>query len=627
MAGVGSISDGLSADFFGGTTTVVASQDLGAFHVALAGRQYMVDLQEYQRTILDSQAPQNDDGAEPGEQSLSRAGFWARAQTDWSFGADQTLFDGPDSDRRRFLASKGVDGWEPMELSMLHDTAERHSTIEGNVDVFSVASRIYIVDGQFIRHTDDLDTATPTLTDVDALADIVDWTTDGNRIFLVFGAAQAARVMDVDGTTTSAFGTETPDIIEYANGRLVAADGADLFELDDTGAKVGAANIFTDPRGGAEWVAATGSPAAIFAAVTVNDISEVYSIGVDDTSTALSAPTYAAGIAFGETINALDAYPPGQLVVIGTSKGLRMATVNNDGRTLSVHERIDIEGGVEAVVIRDRFCFFTWTNPDVQTTGIGRADLSASTSQASFVPPFAEDVQAGATQGMVQGVVSFQGANSTRERRYFAINGSGIWGEVDNLVSEGFVDSGEIRFGILPNKVFTGVDIRHSPSPGEIAASVTFESGTTIALGQTETDGTTRTTLANAAGSDLSASLRLTLFRNPADPTVGPVIRAWVLNALPQPSRVIEFIVPFVLYSEISDLRGKAQRFDPLREMRRLEALASTSQLVPYQEGSAFYEVRVASAAIGQGDVRAWQRGGIRWFQAKVLARLLSKEF
>lgn len=621
----GSISDGLSADFYGSTAGVASSDDLARLHVAVDGRQYLIDVRRYSRTILDSQSPQSDDAAEAGEKSLSRAGYWVREQTDWSHGAGQRLFDAPTSSRLRFESSHGVEVFERDQLSLLHDTALRHSTTETNVDCFAVGGYLYVVDANFLRFTNDPDVATPTFTSVDFTDNIVDWTTDGDRIYVTFGAALPPKVVNVGGTTVSTLGAETPDIIGYANGRLVAADGATLYELDSLGAKIGATDIRVDPRSSAVWTGITGAPSAIFVGLNAGDVGEIYAMTVDDATTALTAPVYAGGLPYGETVRCLAAYPPGNVVVIGTSKGLRIAVV--DGLSLHFGERIDVDGGVNAVALRDRFAWFTWTNPRLDTTGVGRVDLSVSTSVDTFVPAYAEDVQADGITGTVRGVAVLQGASSDRERAYFAVLSSGVWGESDDLVAQGTVESGHMRFGVLPAKIFTSLEVHHEPDVGSVGAAITYDNGSSQFLGGGPTGGKTLTSLSAGSGGALSASLALLLTRDGTDATLGPTVRAWEMSALPRPRRVLEVILPILLYTRVEDLRGHEQHYEPLTEIRRFEGLAATSRLVTYQEGDDTRKVRVASVAVPEGGVRSWQREGVRWFETLVMLRLLSKEF
>src|SRR5690606_25460107 len=480
-----------------------------------------------------------------------------------------------------------------------------------------------LVDGQHIRHTDDPDVSTPVTVDVDCSLPITDVTTDGDRIYIARGATNGILVMDVGGNSATAFGSETPDLVEYVNGRLMAAEGNELYELAADGTVVGGSALMTDPRTDAKWVAITGTPQAIFAAVNAGDVAEVYATTVDDQSGALLPPTYAGGLPWGETIRCMAAYPPGNLVVIGTDRGIRVAIA--DGAQLLIGERIDIDGGVNDVDLRDRFCWFTWSNVRIGATGLGRLDLSRSISDATFVPAWAEDLAADTT-GEVTGVTTLRRAGGARDRRYFCVAGVGLYGETDELVEQGSLETGQIRFGILPNKVFTLVEIRHEDTLGSIGAALTFDDGSSAFIGGGPTTGGTRMVLDSGGNAGPSASLALMLTRDDHDPTQGPVVLAWALSALPQPPRVVAIIQPIILHTKVQDHRGHERTFRPLAEAQRLERLASSSQLVVYQEGADTRRVRVASVAIPDGGVRSWSRDGEPWLETIVYVRLLCKE-
>jgi len=618
--GAGSIDDSLDADFYGGSVAVASSDSLAGFYVAIDGMPLLIDLKQYEQNILDSQTPQTDDAAEAGEKSLSRSGFWDREQTDWSFGAGQALYDVPESNRARFLASKGIYPWTPRELSLLHATALRRASAETNLKLLSVAGLLYLVDNTFLRFTSDPNIETPVFTSTTARpAAITSITSDGARVFIAFGGANALQAGTVNSATFANLGTETPSIVHYTNGRLLGATGALVYELSATGVKT---DIRTDPRTGWVWTAIAGMPSAIFLAGAVSDVSEIFAVSVNTDTGGLLPPVWADGLPYGETVRAMVGYPPGGVVCIGTSKGVRVARVN--GTSLERGELIPIPGGVNALAVRDRFCWFTWTNPDTGSTGLGRLDLSVSTSVATQVPAYAMDVQAEGIQGNVSSVALFG------DRAFFTVIGSGLWGQNEYLVPGGFVESGHIRYSVLPDKIFTGVSIRHAPLQGGLSASIEFDDMTERSIGVGGNQGTTVTVLDDAGAAGLSASLRLGLTRSVTDPTAGPVVRAWVLNAIPRPKRVIEFIVPVILRTHIEDLRGNDQPIDPLVTYRKLEALASSARLVLYQFGGATYTVRVASVIIPAGSVRSWMDDPHsrleQWIETTAFVRLLSKE-
>lgn len=615
---MGSINGTLSTPFYFSSTAIVGATDLGFGNVAIAGRQYLIDLTRYQRQVLPATTSQFDEGSEVSERSLSREAFWSREQTDWSFGTGQDIFDGfRISNRSRFASSKGVDPWTVGQLCLLSDTTlAQAETIETNVGMLSVDGLFYWSHGMTLSF--DADPASATPTDITFTQPITDFTTDGNRVYISFGGAQALRVVDVGDTVDTALGTETPDLIEFANGRLIGASGKELYELDSAGAKT---TIRDDPRADWVWTAVAGvAGQAIFAAGHVGERGEFWATTVTDTG-GLAAATFAGHLPHGEIPLSLLSYV--QVMVIGTDRGLRAGLIAN--LAIDYGELIEV-GPVRDLAVHGRFCWFTWTDIDGESTGLGRADLSVSVSGTTFVPAYASDLMATA-QGNVTAVTVHSGDP------YFMVIGDGIHGPdpAGTLVPQGTIDAGEIRYSVLPPKVFTSIDVHTEPLVGRVSGQVVRPDGTTQSLGTASQTGSVESSLMDAQSTGRSVNLRLTLHRDSVDPTTGPCLRAWVLHALPRPRRITEFIVPLVLKTLVVGLQGEEVGFDPLAEVCRLDSLASSAQMVTYQEGPITHLVRVDSVTILEAGVRSWQadrhdEGDGVWFEATVFVRLLSRE-
>lgn len=594
----------------------------GSLMCAIAGHGYMFDVRKYSRRTLPGVATQQVVSGKSGEADLSREGFWRRSQSRFGLGAAQLYFDDDNASERRFFSSKGVNIWDDRSLTLHHDTEQKKSSAQTNLRCFTVGGYLYFVDGVNLRFTSDPTPTTPTFTTVTYANPITSIATDGVSVFVAFGALAVPQKLAVGSAVTAAFGVLNPTLLAFANGRLLGATDNALYEIDATGAKPGGVNIRLDPRGStAQWVAITGSPSAIFAALNVGGTSELYSIAAADQTTALTAVVWAGGLPAGETVNTLSFY--GGIVIIATSIGIRVATISS--RTLTYGEAIVIPGGVKCLEPQAEFCWFGWSNFDGTSTGLGRANLATNTSQDTIVPGYASDLMA-TVQGVVQGVCSFG------TRRYFAVSGQGLYGETATLVPSGTINSGWIRFSTLATKVFSGVLLGFDSLLGSIGAVMNFEDGTARSIGIASTQGTFMSSLLDASGSGIAAQLVLTLTR--ATTTTGPTLRYWVFNALPRPARVVEILVPIRLAAKVANLHDRDESYDPLAEYQYLDGLRSSNRLIAFQEGSVLTEARVDALAIDQGGADHWDdphpRGGetpSRWFGAfTLLVRLLTKE-
>lgn len=595
-----------------------------AFHVAIGGHPYLIDVMKYSRRILPAVSDAQDTSTEPGEQTLSREGFWPRSQSRWDLGAGQDFFDEDGSSRRRFFTSKGVDIWTyDRAACLLNDTEKKSNSANTNLTVLVIGGWLYYADGATLRFTQDPTPGAPAFTAKAALGTITSIATDGIYIYVAAAGFNLQRILigDTVGALTN-FGALQPNLIAFANGRLLGATNNDLYEIDSAGAKPGGLNIRSDPRGtNAKWVSILGTPSSIFAAVNVGNTSEVYAITANDVSTALTAPVWASGLPNGETLNVMVYYSG--LVLIGTSLGLRVASIISSA--LEYGEAIEVPGGVRCLEAQAEFCWFGWTNYDGTSTGLGRANLASNTSQTTIVPAYATDLMA-AAQGTVTGVATFG------TRRYFTVSGSGLWGETGNLVASGVLNSGSIRFGTLIDKLFTSLELGHDalPANASISASALFPDGTSIDLGLSSVTGTTKATLADAFARAASAQIELTLTRGGV--TDGPCLRHWTIAALPIPKRVHEILVPLILKEKVEDLVGKDWSYNTLAEFAYLDGLRAENAPVIYQEGDRAELVRVDNVALTEGEADHWRdpknvTGELStWFQGTVIVRLLTKE-
>lgn len=111
--------------------TTTAADTPAYLPVAIAGHQYLIDLNSYNRETVDTIRQQSDTSTEPGEQSLSPLGLWWRSQESWHHGAGQPFLDGKQGlsaysqvtqDPHRYRTSKGLNPWTQGQISLLNDT-------------------------------------------------------------------------------------------------------------------------------------------------------------------------------------------------------------------------------------------------------------------------------------------------------------------------------------------------------------------------------------------------------------------------------------------------------------------------------------------------------------------------
>lgn len=620
----------------GGATS---SQVPAVYPVSIDGHGYTVDWTEYQRQLLESQRPAFDNHAEPGEQTLNPQSFWRRSQSRFDLGAGQVFFDNEQSDvypqpffgsaRQRYWASKGLNPWDGDSISLLRDVEQISSTADTNLLMLTVGDFLYVAGGDSLVVIDM--TNPSSFGGTTGPADFTSITTDGVNVYVAYGGGNNIDSVVVGDLTPSlvAFGALEPTLIRYANGRMIAALSGDLVELDNAGVQVGSALV--DPQFGGTWADIVGTPVGIFAAVNSGEYrGELYIIDIDTESTGLLPGRFAGRLPNGELFNSLYFY--GGAIVAGTSRGLRVFELaGQNGQTAEMQPVIEIPGGVTAMAGLGEFVWFGWSNYDSVSTGLGRLRMNRSTDPDATVPPYASDLMATA-QGTVTSIAIGPSAGGADPPIVFAVAGSGFYrsNADDELVASGTLDSGWVRFGTLAEKSIVGVELGHDPLDGTIDVTLVDFDGSTDDIGVSDTSGATFSEVFATSRKTRAVKVQLTITRDGSDSTIGPALRWWTLLGYPAPGRAREITLPVILRDQVIGMNGHKIPVDVLAEYEHLESLASSGQLITYQEFDKTEQAIVvwvgtpADKNLEQPQLgRASTR---RWLQGTHLVRLLTKE-
>lgn len=578
--------------------------------VSLGARSYLLDLTKYQRrTIPPIRAPQ-DQSDEPGEQSLNQEGLWRRSQQSFHWGTGQEFFDDPDSakPRVRFWSSKGLNPWTRKHLTLLNDTQSKRASANTNLRVLLVGTRLYVVDGTALVFTADPTPASPTFTDSTAGGStIASVTTDGAKVWAAVGTTGIREtVAGSTSATTLIAGTYT--LVGYVNGRLLAANANVLYEISRAGV---ATTIWTHPNPNFVWAGIAAAPNAAYVWGTSGDRSDIYSVTTLDATGALAPPVLAASLPDGETLNSIEFYST--VLLLATSRGIRLAGIGSNN-TISHGPVIEIANGVRATEGQGEFVWFSWSNYDAVSTGLGRCDLSSFTSDS--VPAYASDLMATA-QGTVLSIASFGG------RRYFAVSGVGIFGETSTLVASGTINTGKIRYGTTEKKAATAIDIRHAamPTGASIQVSVITEEGTVYPVGQSDLAGSLSPTSPLSMTIQKSEWVQVAITLNRAV-ALGPDLNRWTLYSRITPNLSDEIIAPFIIHDMVLSEQGEGLSipYNTNEQYLYLKSLADTKALQVYQEGANAWNVYVSEIEVQPADWNADKS----FFNGLILVRMIT---
>ena len=567
--------------FYSGTGSTQLVPDI--FPVAINGRAYMIDTaanaftRQFDARVRDSV----DQSAEPGESAINPQGLWRRSQSSWHYGAGQKYSDTSDAEPFRFNESKGVNVWDKGRLSLLSDTDKVYSTSGTNLYATTAANLMYGTDGQSVKYTTDfvsISTVTGT-----AASNIFSIASDGYNVFYSYANGDIDQTNAGIGSSSAFITGIEAGKLAYVKGRLmVAGQAADKHKIwNITTAPGSSANnpspLMTHRNTEFTWVGFAAGQTHIYAAGHAGNISLVYKIEIEADATSLAAPVVAAELPQGEIIQEIYGYLG--YIVIGTNTGFRFCSADSAGN-LIVGPRIDIGSAVKAFAGIGQYIYFSWTNYDSTSTGIGRMDISVfiSTNQ----PAYASDLMATA-QGEVQAIHEFN------DKPLFTVSGEGVFvPDATDLVTSGYLTSGVYRWGVPDAKFIPKLDLRCLPLAGSITMSIAEDNGTYFDLPAFSTSGAKDKTFDGRENKVFEAEIKVTLARGST--TTGPTVTRWMARAYAAPLRSQIFSVPLIMHHKLR-IGGREYWQDVDFEMRQLRDLVDNPRVVSYQENEETFAV------------------------------------
>ena len=440
-------------------------------------------------------------------------------------------------------------------------------------------------------------------------------TSDGTYLYV----ATTDGIYDVkmsDGTTHKSYDygalTAAHATLKYVKGRIIGAgqftNGAYaayelLFPSKGSGASVeikpnmiaaegtlidGSTNMPT----GWEWNSITEGTNAIYLGGYAGEHSTIFKLAVDNTG-ALGTIITAATLPRGEVVLSLYSYL-GTYIMVGTNKGARIATLDQNGDMQYGPIVFHNENGVYDFEGRDSYIWAGNTNQINTNSGTTRINLAQPISlsgnvQANFSGVYARatDVFANGVTGAVKTVRILGGSNQVA----FTISGSGVWLEhPTDLVEAGQIRNARIRYDTMENKAWKRIRIRTTDdlAGGDIEVFRIGPTTDTVITTLYEGNSTTADIDLGDAYIDATpdASFKLILTRNSTDATTGPVVVGIAVKALPTPTRARILQIPLFCYDKETDKTGNMIGYEGYSRERlnALETIEANGQTVILQD-------------------------------------------
>lgn len=559
------------------------------FPVAIDGRPYMIDIKSndfmsgFEPRIRDT----FDQATEPGESTINPQGLWRRNQTSWHIGAGQKYAD-TDATPFRFYKSKGVDPWTKGRLSLLNDTKVSLESSNTNLFICTVESSgteyVYVADGSTVKYSTNPFDTTPTWTSVTTGSPggaITGLETNGTNVFIAYtghdiyyttpGSSSVSAFYPTSGTanqTYSGFG--------YAKNRGWASVNSHLYAI---GLGSGGHTIFYDnPDSTFRWIGAAAGSNAVYVGGYSGAKSIIFKVTIDATTAALNPPVAALELPVGEVISSIYGYLG--FILIGTNKGVRFCSTDADNNLIA-GQLIPTSSSVYDFTSEGRFVWFTWSNYDGVSSGLGRLDLSNFVS--TNTPAYATDLMYTSTGNVLS-------VTSTSSKRIFSVAGVGVVVEnVDAKVESGNIETGIFRWGIMDRKFIAKTDVRTEPLHGSVSMYSQLDNADYALNGTGSVSNEIQHTFNGSETRMVEAGFKVVLTRS-ATLNVGPVVTRIIARAYVAPARSQYFKVPLLLHRDLN-MWGHTYTLDVLSARQDLRDLVSNPRVFTYQEGTEIFSV------------------------------------
>jgi hypothetical protein len=359
--------------------------------------------------------------------------------------------------------------------------------------------------------------------------------------------------------------------------------------------------LMVHPNANFNWTCATGGMTQIYCGGYVNNGAAsqgvVYrSAMVGSTANSsvnqpfdLNYPVQTLPFEVGEYPTCLYSYL--NFIFVGTNLGIRMC------QTLSVYDPSatqtgDLKAGpyapnllqplsnpVRGIVGDGRFVYFSWSNYDAISTGIGRMDLTTSIGGDPLSLAYASDLMVTGS-----GEVTWLDVDPFTNTPMMSIAGKGVYSAASTFVASGTINSGAITYGISDDKIPVKIDLSANlDSSTGVGVNINLFSptGSDINVSPGQYTGTELAVPGGFRSERLNVTLTLT--SNTAQ-TATPTLYRYTLKVWPAVVSETQ-ITPVVSFYKRNLSGAQVEYSDPYDNYAYLLQLLQSQSIVQYREG------------------------------------------
>jgi hypothetical protein len=591
-----------------------------AYDVAVGGMPFIYaisDARPYIRQTAPFKKEQFDNQTEPGEQSLT--GWWIRSQQSFHGGDGITFYDPANSttnspDHYRFADSKGVNVWNQGEVTLLKNVTSGHtttgpiatngvvqqhlrsikwSTFTGALlhDEYDV-DKIKVTDPSNPVHFIDYNSGTDS--PVYAICDdgtFAYWITNTSTKKTVYKKALTLTSSDADTKMFDEIGAVSNAVMEYIKDRIILCADNKVYEFS-TSATALPSPVYTQTTTTHVYTSVAASGPAIYIAGYNGSQSTIqkFTLSTAGVMPTLTSAVVAAEMPTGEIVHKIYYYLG--YMMIGTNKGIRVATVSDQDGSISYGPLI-----VETTQPCYDFAandHYVWCATSVAgEPGLIRIDLSTQIEPLRFA--YANDIYYSGVTGHVTTAVCFDGNTdpATADRLMFATayassaDGAIYVEDASNLNPTGYLTTGYIRYNTLEPKNFKRLVARGDFEYGSMTLETVTADGTEYdVVAYDASVPPVEVTTSNPQEAQEYLAYKFILYRDGTDATKGPIMKGYQAKATIATPRQRVMRFPVYCYDVETDRYNvqagyEGRAFDRIAQ---LESVEENGDVVTWQD-------------------------------------------
>ena len=590
-----------------------------AYDVAVGGLPFIYainDARPYIRQTAPFKKDQFDNGAEPGEQSLT--GWWLRSQSSFHGGEGIKFYDpsAGETVAHRFTDSKNVDVWTKGQVTLLKDVVDTHQTTGAVLGTDHQHPNQHVrsiqwssTNGVLLHDEYDVDKISADGT----VTHYIDYLTGGaepvraicddgvNAYWIVNKTESSANKLHMYKKPLSGSSASTADetlmfvatgvVIQYATmefvkDRIVLCVNNAVYEVSPTATSLPTA-IYTNPNANYHYTSVAASGPAIYTAGHSGIYSTIqkYTLSTAGVMPTLTSAVVAAELPAGEIVEKLYYYLG--YMMIGTNKGIRASVVSDQDGSINYGPLIvETSQPCYDFAARDRFI---WCAAGIGAldAGLYRIDLGNELETLRFA--YAKDLQVTQSAEHYTTGVAFLGTTNRLAfcTAYEVTNGAIYLESASTLAPTGFITTGYIRYGTLEPKNFKRLLGRGDFTYGSMILETVDKNGTEYDhISYDRTVSPIEVTTSTPATAQEYVAYKFVLSRDTTTTSLGPIFKGYQAKATIATPRqrvmrfpVYCFDVETDRYNTLFGFEGRASE-----RIRLLEEIEESGDVLTWQD-------------------------------------------